>query len=138
MTAVTAAGLASFQKLPALKRLGLEGLGIDVSWSAVPAFSQLTALTYLRLYWEPAVQGPVFDPAVLAGMTQLEALELSRPNPVGGAAGAAELLSRLSQLRKLEVLKLEHVACLDLCPPAAFAVLTASSVLRSLTWAQRR
>jgi len=138
MRDVTAAGLASFQKLPALKRLGLVGLSIDVSWSAVPAFSQLTALTHLKLYWEPAVQGPVFDPAVLAGMTQLEALELSHPNPVGGAAGAAELLSKLSQLRKLEVLKLEHVACFDLCPPSAFAALTASSRLRSLTWLQRR
>jgi len=42
---VTSAGLAGLHNLPGLKRLGLEDLGYEISASAVPAFTQLTALT---------------------------------------------------------------------------------------------
>jgi len=51
MEYVTAAGLAGLHNLPALKRLVLKGLHCEISASAVPAFTQLTALTCLKLRW---------------------------------------------------------------------------------------
>jgi len=129
---VTAAGLASLHNLPALKRLVLEDLHSGISASVVHAFTQLTALTCLKLVWKSAPNA--FDPSVLAHMTQLEELHLYSFDPAGGASGASELLARLAQLPKLQVLNLGHVAWLSQCPPAAFSFLTSSSVLMSLTW----
>jgi len=134
MEEVTAEGLASLHDLPALKRLGLKYLRCEISASAVPAFTQLTALTCLKLAWVICVPPVEFDPAVLAHMTQLEELQLYNADPAGGASGAAELLARLAELPKLEVLHLTYVSCLLQCPLAAFSSLTSSSVLRSLTW----
>jgi len=134
MADVTAAGLAGLQRLPGLKRLGLEDLRCVISASAVPAFTQLTALTCLKLGWMDSPPPGDFHPSVLAHLTQLEELHLRNPEPAGGASGAAELLARLAQLPKLQVL---HLACtwhLVTCPPAAFSSLTSSSILRSLTW----
>jgi len=134
MAKVTAAGLAGLHNLPALKSLHLKGLGCGISANAVPAFTQLTALTFLKLVWTHSPPPGDFDPSVLAHMTQLEELELNQPHPAGGASGAAELLARLAQLTKLQVLRLAWVYRLLQCPPAAFSSLTSSSVLRSLTW----
>jgi len=131
---VTAAGLAGLHNLPALKRLGLEDLCCEISASAVPAFTQLTALIFLKLDWKSFLLHREFDPSVLAHMTQLEELHLYSANPAACALGAAELLARLAQLTKLQVLRLVYVDRLVQCPPAAFSSLTASSVLRSLTW----
>jgi len=134
MAHVTAAGLAGLHNLPALKRLGLEDLSCEISASAVPALTQLTALTCLKLVWISSPPRDDFTPSVLAHMTQLEQLELNRPHPAGGSSGAAELLVRLAQLTELQVLHLAHVNSLLQCPHAAFSSLTSSSVLRSLTW----
>jgi len=134
MVEVTAAGLASLHNLPALKRLGLEDLSCEISASAVPAFTQLTALTCLKLGWTIDSPPQQYDPSILAHMTQLEELHLRNPKPAGGASGAAELLTRLAQLTKLQVLHLAYIDGLLQCPPAAFSSLTSSSVLRSLTW----
>jgi len=131
---VTAAGLADLHNLPALKRLGLEYLSCDISASAVPALTQLTALTCLKLSWASYIVHSEFDPSILAHMTQLEELHLRQFRPAGGAAGVAELLARLAQLTKLQVLHLAYVISLLQCPPVAFSSLTSSSVLRSLTW----
>jgi len=135
MAKVTAAGLAGLHNLPTLKCLGLEDLSCEISASAAPAFTQLTALTCLKLGWTSSrLRRDGFYPSVLAHMARLEELHLDRPRPAGGASGAAELLARLSQLPKLEVLHLAYVNSLLQCPPAAFSSLTSSSVLRSLTW----
>jgi len=131
---VTAARLAGLHNLPALKRLGLEDLSCRISASAVPALTQLTALTCLKLGWEHLSLHQQFDPSVLAHMTQLEELQLCNADPAGGASGAAELLARLAQLTKLQVLYLAYVYCLLQCPLEALSSLTSSSVLRSLTW----
>jgi len=134
MVYITAAGLAGLRNLPALQCLGLEDLCCEISASAVPAFTQLTALTCLKLGWEAWSPPNAFHPSVLAHMTQLEELHLRRAKAAGGASGAAELLARLAQLTKLQVLHLAYVNYLLQCPPAAFSCLTSSSVLRSLTW----
>jgi len=134
MARVTAAGLAGFHNLTALKRLRLEDLFCAISASAVPAFTQLTALTCLKLGWTSSRPCGGFDPSVLAHMTQLEELHLHNSRPAGGASRAAELLARLAQLTKLQVLHLAYVNWLLQCPPAAYSSLTSSSVLRSLTW----
>jgi len=129
---VTAAGLAGLVSLRGLKGLDLRDLSCDISLSAVPAFSQLTYLTGLRLVWKCSLQLPTFDPAVLGCMRQLRCLDLWSVNPARGTAGAAELLSSLAQLHKLETLSLMYIPSLDKCPPAAFSSLTSSSVLRCL------
>jgi len=131
---VTAAGLMGLHNLPALKRLGLEDLHCGISASAVPAFTQLTALTCLKLVWMDSPAPGDFDPSVLAHMMELEELHLYEPRFAGDASGAAELLARLAQLTKLQVLHLAYADCLLQCPPAAYSSLTSSSVLRSLTW----
>jgi len=129
---VTAAGLAGLADLPCLDDLCLEELVLDISLSAVPAFSQLTALTALALSWDNPRHE--FDPSVLAHMTQLKWLQLSVCTPARGKAGAAELLSRLSQLPQLNVLSLKYIEGLQDCPPQAFSCLTSSSVLKKLTF----
>jgi len=135
MKYVTAAGLAGLHNLPALKCLGLEDLCCDISASAVPTFTQLTALTCLKLAWDTACHpANEFDMSVLAHMMQLEELELRVVTSAGGASGAAELLARLAQLTKLRVLHLAWVFHLLQCPAAALSSLTSSSVLKSLTW----
>jgi len=134
MAKVTTAGLAGLHNLTALKRLGLEELRCEISTSAVPAFTQLTALTCLNLGWDVCFPSIKFDPSVLAHMTWLEELHLRNPKPAGGAAGAGELLARLSQLTKLQVLHVAYINSLLQCPPAAFSSLTSSSVLKSFTW----
>jgi len=131
---VTAAGLAGLHNLPALKCLGLESLRCEISASAVPAFTQLTALTCLKLAWGPFSRHRQFDASVLAHMMQLQELHLYNADPGGGASGAAELLARLAQLTKLQVLYLAYVYRLLQCPLEALSSLTSSSVLRSLTW----
>jgi len=134
---VTAAGLSGLINLRGLKGLDLFDLTCDISLSAVPAFSQLTALTDLALYWERDTPDCEFDPAILAHMTQLKGLQLIQCTPACGAAGAAELLSRLSQLPDLRKLDFKCVKGLEQCPPVAFSSLTSSSMLESLTWETR-
>jgi len=131
---ITAAGLATLHNLPALKSLRLCGLACDISLSAVPAFSRLTSLSSLMLHWKRSVGIPLFDPAILAYTTQLEELSLSNCTPAGGAAGAAELLVRLGHMTKLQDLKLQFVQYLEQRTPSEFSSLTASSVLRRLSW----
>jgi len=138
MVMVTSAGLAGLRNLPALKRLVLECLRCEISASAVPAFTQLTALTCLKLAWRTLLMRREYDTSVLAHMTRLEELSLYGVNPAGGASGAAELLARLAQLTKLRVLHLSYINCIVQCPPAAFSSLTSSSVLRSLRWMDLR
>jgi len=116
-----------------LKSLFLEDLTCDISLSAVPACSQLTALTALALSWVQNTPPCKFDPSILAHMTQLEWLELVRCTPACGAAGAAELLSSLSQLHELRRLDLTLVQGLEQCPLEAVSALTSSSMLESLT-----
>jgi len=129
---VTAAGLAGLANLPGLLELLLEELTCDISLSAVPAFSQLTALELMTLSWALDAPHCEFDPSVLAHMTQLRWLDLQSCTPARGKAGAPELLSRLSQLPQLDVLALEWIEGLHECPPEAFSSLTSSSVLKSL------
>jgi len=132
MKAVTSVGLSGFSKLQCLDCLVLRGLTCDISLSAVPAFSQLTALTVLALVWNGNQPLARFDPAVLGCMAQLQGLCLWNCNPDRGTTGAAELLSRLGQLPKLHVLNLWNVQGVEECPPAAFSALTSSSVLTCL------
>jgi len=131
---VTAAGLAGLHKLQDLQGLSLDDLTCDISLSAVCAFSQLTALTKLSLHW--VLDGPhsEFDPSILEHMTQLEAVAILCCTPARGAAGAAELLSRLSQMPELRKLELKYVTGLNECPPNAFSALTSSSMLEALLW----
>jgi len=131
---VTAAGLVGLVKLQDLQGLNLEDLTCDVSLSAVPAFGQLTALTYLSLHWVRDTPGGEFDPSVLKHMTLLKDVALLCCTPARGAAGAAELLFRLSQLPELQKLALKYATGLEQCPPNAFSALTSSSMLKSLTW----
>jgi len=135
---VTAEGLASLQNLHllGLDRLVLGGHSCDITFDAVPALSQLTALTRFGLYGEREDPPRRFDPAILGCMTQLQCLELCYHNPHRGAAGAAELLSRLAQLPKLKHLTLVKVHGLDGCRPEALSSLTSSSMLQCLTWAE--
>jgi len=134
MLDVTVAGLAGLHNLPALKRLVLGDFSCGVSANAVPALTQLTALTCLKVACQSHMTRCELDPSVLAHMMQLEELDLYMVYPAGGASGAAELLATLAQLTKLGVLHLAYTACLLQCPPAAFSSLSASSVLRSLAW----
>jgi len=90
------------------------------------------------LAWKTCNPPNAFDPAVLAHMVQLEELYLCELTPAGGASGAAELLVTLAQLTKLQVLHLACIKHLQVCPPAAFSSLTASSVPRSLEWSDSR
>jgi len=73
---VTAAGLAGLADLQQLEDLSLEDLTCDISLSAVPAFSQLTALTGVMSSWQWETPHCEFDASVLAHMTQLRSLEL--------------------------------------------------------------
>jgi len=129
---VTAAGLADLADLPGLQDVVFDELNCDITLSAVPAFSQLTALTALTLTWVGDTPGPEFDPSILAHMTQLELLELHTCTPARGTTGAAELLFGLSQLPQLKSLALKWIEGLQDCPPEAFSGLTSSSVLESL------
>jgi len=131
---VTAAGLAGLADLPGLSVLTLEDLTCDISLSAVPAFSQLTALTWLVLSWASDAPEFEFDPSILAHMTQLGWLYLQACTPARGTAGAADLLYGLSQLLQLNHLSLKWVEGLQECPPEAFSCLTSSSALDSLTF----
>jgi len=132
---VTAAGLAGLHKLRGLENLTLWDLTCDISLSAVPAFSQLTALTALALYWEPDTPHCEFEPSVLAHTTQLERLSLASCIPARRTVGAAaELLSRLSQMPQLRALDFRCITGLEQCPPEAFSSLTSSSMLESLLW----
>jgi len=131
---VTAAGLAGLINLQGLESLALGDLTCDITLSAVPAFSRLTALTELSLSWVWKTPHCEFDPAILAHMTQLKFLQLIKCTPARGTAGAAELLSRLSQLPKLWYLDLKDVQGLEQCSAEAFSALTSSSMLGSLTW----
>jgi len=132
---VTAADLADLVEMQDLQGLNLEDLTCDISLSAVPAFSQLTALTGLTLSWASDAPRFEFDPSILAHMTQLEWLELQTCIPAPGTAGAAELPSRLSQLPKLKGLSLDCIEGLREWPAKVFSCLTSSSVLESLTFA---
>jgi len=137
MEAVTAAGLAALQNLRELNSLELDDLACDFSLTAVPALSKLTALTSMQLSWldrEGHYADHEFDSLVLTHVTQLKDLGLYCCTAPRGAAGAAELLSRLSQMPVLETLQLIHVRGLNKVPPAAFSQLASSSALRSLTW----
>jgi len=129
MGGITAAGLAGLANLQELQFLALRDLACDISWTAVPAFRQLTTLTTLVLHWPLGTHIPKFDPAILAHMTQLQQLVLSNAIP---ARGAAALLFRLSRMPKLQLLELK-VKGLLCCPAGMFSALTASSVLRSLS-----
>jgi len=130
---VTAAGLAGLADLPGLDVLTLEELTCDISLSAAPAFSQLTALRSLTVSWVWDTRCK-FDPSILAHMTQLQWLQLRSCTTTRGKAGAAELVSRLSQLPDLRGLALEGIEGSQEWPPEAFSCLTSSSVLESLTF----
>jgi len=130
----TTAGLAGLHNLRELKSLTLWDLTCDISLSALPTFSQLTALTAFVLSWVWDTPHCEFDPSILAHMAQLEWLALVRCTPARGAAGAAELLSRLSQLHELRRLDLTFVQGLEKCPLEVFSSLTLSSMLEKLTW----
>jgi len=134
MEVVTAAGLAALQNLQELKSLELKDLACDFSLTAVPALSQLTALTRLRLCWALGQHSAAFDPVIVTHMSLLKELRLNWCTAARSAADAAELLSRLSQLPALEMLQLEYVKGLNKVPHVAFSQLTSSSVLRSFTW----
>jgi len=138
MRDVTAAGLVGLQDLQGLEELVLGDLTCEVSLSTVPAFAQLSALTRLDLSWAGDTAHGEFDPSVLAYMTQLKDLTLWRYTPAHGAAGAAELLRWLAHMTRLEELHLyiAHIDSLTQCPPALFSNVTASSMLKSLTWWQ--
>jgi hypothetical protein len=70
----------------------------------------------------------------LAGMTQLQHLELVRYSIAGGSAGAAQLLSNLQHLQQLTYLDLTHtLRSQESNPPAeAYSAVTASSMLQHL------
>jgi len=131
---VTAAGLACLVKLQELQGLNLEDLTCDISLSDVPTFSQMTDLTKLSLHWEPDGPHCEFDPSILEHLTALEDVAVLCCSPARGTAGAAELLSRLSQLPERQKLEFKYVTGLNECPPQAFSALTSSSMLESLTW----
>jgi len=130
---VTAAGLARLADLTGLNHLLLEDLTCDIN-SPVPAFSQLTDLTWLALSWVKDTTHREFDPYILAHMTQLKALRINDGTPARGQPGAAELLSGLSQLPELRTLFLCCIGALQQCPPEAMSSMTSSGLLESLTW----
>jgi len=130
---VTAAGFSGLPNLRGLNCLGLANVTCDISLSAVPAFSQLTHLTAFALCRVWNSPNRVFDPEILLYMTQLRRLGLVFCTPAGGAAGAAELLYRLSQMPELRVLHL-CVQSLEQCSAEAFSALTSSSLLEKLSW----
>jgi len=134
MQGVTASGLVGLHTLQELKGLTLWDLTCDISLSAVPAFSQLTALTDLVLSWVQDTPCCEFDPSILVHLTHLKDLGLVQCTPARGTAGAAELLSRLSQLTVLQSLFFKYVEGLQECPLNAFSSLTSSSMLESLIW----
>jgi len=131
---VTTAGLAGFHKLRQLKSLTLWQLACDISLSARPTFSQLTALTTFVLSWVHDPPYCEFDPSILAHMAQLEDVAILSCTQAHGAAGVAELLSRLSQLPQLRMLEIRDIEGLEQCPPEAFSSLTSSNKMESLAW----
>jgi len=131
MQDVSADGLVGLDNLIGLEKLVMWNLSVEISLSASPGFSCLTALTTLMLHWDQDTHNQ-FDPSVLAQMRQLKHLALLHCTPARGAAGAAELLCCLAHMSKLEELKLFEVASLEECPPALLSSVTAHSSLRSL------
>jgi len=129
---VSTACLEGLHHMRRLEVLSLMDLTCEVGLDAVPAFSQLTALTALVLCWMHDTPAGGFEPSALVHMTQLQGLRLIACTPARGKAGAAELLSRLSQMPKLQELVLEGIAGLEECPPEAFHALTSSSMLKKL------
>jgi len=124
-TATALAGLRHLQHLTALR--------LSVSWAIdlhnMPAVTALTALCVLQPWDVPSV-----DPAVLAGFTQLQQLDVKCGDP-WDAEGSAALLAAIGQQAQLTGLSLELYSSHRIWRPpsaAAFSALTASSSLQYL------
>jgi hypothetical protein len=129
--------VVSMQHLSGLTRLAdLRLPGLDCNFTA-SMLSGVQSLTRLQLAESAAasmyVPGATFDPAVLAGKTLLQHLELEFNAVLQGATGV-QLLSQLQQQQQLTCLVLHDKTCsTEPCPPAAaYAALTASSKLQHL------
>jgi hypothetical protein len=92
-------------------------------------------LTRLHVFGNYGYDEVVVDPAVLAGKTQLQHLQLAYAGFTSGAAGVAQLLSHLQPLQQLTHLDLRDSLSnvgQGNPPAAAYSALTASSKLQHL------
>jgi hypothetical protein len=124
--------LQPLQALTRLEDLRLRGLAGDAEGTRVTASMLVGAHLLTRLDLDPDFQ---LEPAVLAGKTRLQHLQMAN-SMVEGAAELAQLLSLLQPLQQLTHLDLTATLWAyreeELPPAADYAVLTASSRLQHL------
>jgi hypothetical protein len=125
---------ADLQHLSVLTRLA--DLRLSSPWEYNITASMLSSaqcLTHLKLQ---GVTDCSYEPAVLAGKTLLQHLELVDGCPTDGTAGFAQLLSQLQQLQQLThlVVKFRLGDDVSAAPAAGYAALTASSKLQQLVF----
>jgi hypothetical protein len=123
-------GLQHLQRLTRLQHLQL--CTYDQHTVQASSLSGLQSLTCLKLHG--VVYPSVIEPGALAGLTQLQHMELLRYSIAGGAAGVAQLLLQLEPLQQLTHLALLYThSSQEQHPPAAcFSAVTASSTLHDL------
>jgi hypothetical protein len=94
-------GHSHLQGLTNLQHVKLTGLQAAIRVTTLFPFEHLTHLEVAPSSNPDQATGScrsgVFEPAALAGMTQLQHVQLSNSSIVGGPAGVAELLSHLQQ-----------------------------------------
>ena len=128
-------GLGHLQGLTNLQYLKLNGLQATIRAGTLFAFEHLTHLEVTPSSDTDQAAGScssgVFEPAALAGMTQLQHVELTNSSIAGGPARVAELLSHLQQH-----LTQTKTFIIDKPAPAALkpcVTLTASMQLQTVT-----
>ena len=126
-------GLRHLQGLTNLQHLKLTGLQAAIRASTLFPFEHLTHLEVNPSSNPDQATGfcssGVFEPAALAGMTQLQHVQLTSSSIVGGPAGVAELLSHLQQhITQTKTLIVDGLVA----PPKSCVTLTASTQLESV------
>jgi hypothetical protein len=126
VTAAPFTGLQQLQQLTSLRLSGLRELCVG-SGSIAAISSGLTGLQQLRVQ-----ECGGFEPACLAGVSQLQVLQLSGTPVAGGPDGVAVFLAQLAGLQQLQELRLDSTLGHWAPAAAAYCGLTASSHLTLL------
>jgi hypothetical protein len=92
-----AAGLTALQSLAQLTRLAITQADFPISMETVPGIATLTGLRTLQL----SLCRLGVDPAVLGPLSQLQELDISFSELLGGPAGMSVLLAWLPKVQHL-------------------------------------
>jgi hypothetical protein len=140
-----AAGLTALQSFAQLTRLAITQADFPISMETVPAIAALTGLRSLQL----SLCRMGVDPAVLGPLSQLQELDISFSELLGGPAGMSVLLAWLPKVQHLTHLAISgHQWGMQLgglsqqavggrgavlaVPPQAYSAFTASTALQHL------